>query len=257
MVRSDKIFFYLKNMEKNLKIKTRDKYLVYGTLTTSQKPSSALVIFVHGLTGLKNEHQFFNGTKFFIDHGFNVFRFDLYSGEKGGRLLRDTSISIHAQDLNTVVKYFRKKFKKIFVIGHSLGGLTIFKTDLSKVEGIVLWDSSTNNWPKFKKFFKFKKSLKGFIMNWGMEYVLGKKMYNELMSVPTPKELAAKVNKPIKIIVAGNGDLKKAGAEYFCFAKHPKEFAVIAGAGHTFDEEGVEEKLFKSTLDFLKSFNKS
>jgi len=243
-------------MEKNVKIKTPDKHTIYGTLTTSKNQSLILIIFVHGLTGFKNEHQFFNGAKFFAAHGFNVFRFDLYSGEKGGRWLRDTSISIHTKDLDAVVKSFKKKFKKIFVIGHSLGGLTILNSDLANVDGVVLWDSSTNNWPKFKNFFKFKKNLKGFLMNWGMEYVIGKKMYDELMLISAPKELIAKINKPIKIIVAGNGGLKKAGAEYFRYAKPPKEFAIIAGAGHTFDEEGVEEKLFQSTFDFLKRINR-
>ena len=48
-------------MEKEIKIKTPDKHIIYGTLNTSKKNSNILLIFVHGLTGHRDEHIFYNG----------------------------------------------------------------------------------------------------------------------------------------------------------------------------------------------------
>lgn len=47
-------------MEKELKIKTPDKKLIYGSFVSAGKKSDKLVIFVHGFTGHKNEHIFFS-----------------------------------------------------------------------------------------------------------------------------------------------------------------------------------------------------
>jgi len=241
-------------MEKPIKIKTSDKHIIDGTLTKSERHSNALLIFVHGLTGYPNEHQFFNGARYFSRRGFNVFRFYLYSGSEKGRLLTSCTISTHARDLNTVVRYFRKKFKKIFVVGHSLGGPTILLSDTSLVDGIVLWDSAEPRSKWDRKYFKYNKCLDAYIINWGTECIMGKKMYEERMKLPTHKELIQRIHTPIKVIVAEKGILQKAGREYFKYAHKPKEFAIIKNAGHTFDEEGVEEELFKETYNFLRKY---
>ena len=50
-------------MEEEIKIPLEDKKYLYGILRGHlNKP---LVVFVHGFTGYKNEHQFFNAARFF------------------------------------------------------------------------------------------------------------------------------------------------------------------------------------------------
>ena len=49
-------------MEEEIKIPLKNKKYIYGILRGSLKNS--LIIFVHGFTGHKNEHQFFNGARF-------------------------------------------------------------------------------------------------------------------------------------------------------------------------------------------------
>lgn len=67
-------------MQKQIIIKTKDKQNnIYGVLDYQTKKDK-LIIFVHGLTGHKNEHQFYNASKYFTTKNFAVFRFDLYSG---------------------------------------------------------------------------------------------------------------------------------------------------------------------------------
>lgn len=246
-------------MEKKIKIKTSDNHVIYGVLNTKEKKSDTLAIFVHGLTGHPNEHTFYNAAQSFPKRGVDVFRFALYTGEKGGRKLSECTISTHASDLDKVVSYFRKKYKSIAVIGHSLGSPTILKSATSKVDVIVLWDPSylkhgSSDAPK-----KVKVNGKELCLEeWGTEYLLNLAMYKEWNEFNGTKELplVSKLGKPLKIIAAGKGILVEGSKKYIEVAKKPKDLTIIKNASHTFDEEGVEEKLLKETLDWVKKWTR-
>lgn len=239
-------------MEKQIKIKSPDNHCIYGTWRSANCISKNLIIFVHGLTGNRNEHLFFNGADFFATRGFDSFRFDLYSGEKGGRNLSQVSLSIHAADLNQVVKYFRKKYQNIFVIGHSLGALVILRSEIKKIDGIIFWDGSGWLGPNLKKYLQFNKKLRAYILSWGCDYVINKKLVEDLNQKFEPQQLAGVLTEPFKVIAAGKGILVKTAKEYFAGAKGLKEMSIIKKATHCFDEEGVEKELFEETLSFLK-----
>ncbi|TSC69469.1 MAG: Uncharacterized protein G01um101456_150 [Parcubacteria group bacterium Gr01-1014_56] len=243
-------------MEKFLKIKTPDKHLIYGTLELPKKPSSTLVIFVHGLTGHSNEHIFYNGARFFEKKGIASFRFDLYTDALHARMLQDCSISTHAQDLNIVIKYFRKKYKKIFVVGHSLGGITILLSDSSVIDGVILWDGTYSLKGRNRTDLVYEKRINAYLATWGVQHVMSKEMYNEWMNFPRPKDAVKKITKPFKVIVAGKGHLIKTGKEYYKYAEVPKEFSVIKSAYHTFDEGDTEKELFNETYSFVRKYSK-
>lgn len=239
-------------MEEELKIKTRNGKIIHGILRGSL--ASPLIIFVHGFTGHKNEHQFFNGARFFEKNGFSSFRFDLYSWKEDARKLEECTLSLHGQDLDTVIKYFRNKgVKKIFVVGHSFGGITILLSKDKDFQAVVLWDPSHN--PAVVTKSKYVKELDRYYKTYDTSYgfTLGKQMYEENKKL-NPFELVASLNLPVKIINAGAGILVKGGRKYFQSAKEPKAIAVIPNATHCFDEEGTEEKLFNETLDWLIKF---
>ena len=240
-------------METQLKIKTLDKHVIYGTLRPAKRKSSTLLIFVHGLAGHQNQHIFYNGARYFSERGINTFRFDLYNGEKGGRVLTKSGLSTHASDLNTVVKYFRKKFKEIFVAGHSMGGLTILLSDTDLADGIILWDCS-RTLRGVKQKLRYNKNLRTYIFNWGFEFLVGKKPWNERSNFPFPNEIMPKIQTPVKIIVAGKEELVPTGRAYYRYANPPKDFSIIKGATHFFNEEGTAEKLFQETYSFIKKF---
>ena len=240
-------------MEKNILIETKDSHLIYGTLS-SKKKSKKLIILVHGLLGNKNEHIFYNGTKFFIKNGFDTFRFDLYNGRKGGRKLKECTLEIHSQDTSIVVNYFKRKYDKIFLVGHSYGGLTVMKSDLSSISGIILWDAASTTNTEWASAMEYVENLDAYLLSWGMDYIIGKHMFNESQKLPHPKELMSKINVPIKIICAQNSTLLKDGKIYYKYAKNPKEFTIIKNARHNFNEEGSEELLFKETLNFMKKY---
>src|SRR3989344_6063085 len=163
-------------MEKTIKLKTPDGYTLYGTLNTARRKAKALVVFVHGLTGYQNEHQFYNAARFFPQREFDVFRFDLYSDEKGGRVLTKSTLRTHAADVNTTLQHFRKSYNKIHVVEHSLGGLTILLSDTTLIDSIVLWDPAHNLHDSLTKSLKFSKPLRTYILRWGVEFLLEKRM---------------------------------------------------------------------------------
>ncbi|MEK7579291.1 MAG: alpha/beta fold hydrolase [Patescibacteria group bacterium] len=240
-------------MEKEIKIKTGDGHIIYGTLNVPRKPTAALVVFVHGLTGSKNEHLFFNAAKLFPSKAIATFRFDLYSGEKNGRTLTCTTISTHAKDVDTVVNRFNVRYKKIFLVGHSLGGPSILLSRArNNVAGIILWDSAHTLQKSDEVDYRYDRHLKVYILSWGIEMLIGKRMFDDWKRLTRPKDLVKNVSVPIKVICAEKGILIRPGKEYYKYAKQPKEFMIIKKATHCFDERGTEEKLFSETIKFVK-----
>lgn len=184
-------------MEKELKIKTADHKLIYGTFGASKVRADTLVIFVHGYTGHQNEHILFNGARFLTEKGFDTFRFNLYAGEgKNARHFRDTKISLHGEDITTVAKHFRKKYKKIYIIGHSYGGVSLLFADQSIIEGFIFWDASYINPKDATENLKYDKNLDAYILDWGMGIIVGKGFINELKKFQSCSNLIKKITSP-------------------------------------------------------------
>lgn len=243
-------------MEKSVEIKTKDGHIIYGALNLPKKKTDTLIIFVHGLGGYRSGHMFFNAVPFFNKRGLAVCRFDLYCAQKNARSLTKSSLSTHAKDIDTVFRHFAKIYKKIFLVGHSFGGLSILLSEsCNDANGVILWDSSTK--PEkidTRKDFKYNKNLKAFIVSFGVDVLLSKKMIEEWKATPYPAELMKNIKVPIKVIVAGKGGLMKAGREYFKSASEPKDFAIIKNATHNFEEEGVDVRLYNETYSWIKKF---
>ncbi|MBS3144644.1 alpha/beta hydrolase [Candidatus Woesearchaeota archaeon] len=245
-------------MEKALKIRTEDGHYIYGTLTSPSLKVKKVILIVHGFSGHQDEHPYYNGAKYFVKHGFATCRFDLYTWKTKGRKLDETTIKIHAQDTNKVVEYLRKRgYKKIFVVGHSLSGLSTLLVNTKRIKGIILWDPSSDNLLRKKnKWIKYNKKINNYIFDGGIRFIFGKKMYHEWKNFPDIIHIIKKITKPLLIITAGKGILKKRCKQYYANANQPKKFVLIKRAGHIFSEEGVEEELFKETLEWCKKFSK-
>ena len=239
-------------MEEEIKIPLNNKKYIYGILRGALE--NPLVIFVHGFTGHKNEHQFFNGARFFEKNGFSTFRFDLYSWKDDARKLEECTLSLHGQDLDTVVDYFKNKgVKKIFVVGHSFGGVTVLLSKKKDFDAVVLWEPSDN--PAEVTSARYVKELDKYYINSEASYgfTIGKQMYEEDKNLK-PFELIAELDIPVKIVLGGAGSLIKGGKEYLQAAKEPKALTIIPNATHCFDESGTEEKLFQETLNWINQF---
>lgn len=238
-------------MEKEFKISTSNAKSIYGVLRGPLK--SPLVVFVHGLTGDKNEHQFFNGARFLQRHGLSSFRFNLYGWQKDARKLHHCTLKTHAFDLDRVISYFRGKgIKKVFVVGHSYGGKTILMSQRKDFDVAVLWDPSYGS-SAISSSAHYIKSLNGFLEldETPYGYLLGKGMVREAKQSQVEGRIQD-LRVPVKIIAAGKGFLVRGSKWYYRAANKPKSLAIIPNATHCFDEYGAEEKLFKETLDWFQ-----
>lgn len=241
-------------MEKQLNIKTGDGHTIYGTHANSGTASDKLIIFVHGFIGHRNEHIHFNGAKFFTEKGFDTYRFELYCEEKGARHFRDTKISLHGKDITEVVRHFRDTYKKIYLVGHSFGGTSLLFTDSSLVDAFIFWDASYIEWKEEQKDFIFNEKIDAYIIDWGVEHIVGKGFVEELKNFPDCCELVAGIHKPVKFITAGSKGNLKAGKKYLERANEPKEHFNIDGADHNFNSFNAEEKLFEETYKWVTKF---
>ncbi len=168
--------------------------------------------------------------------------------------MKDCTIKIHANDIELVRKYFYKKYKKLYLAGHSLGGTSVLLA-VPKANAIILWDPSP---PKFLKVFspycKYNKSLDAFVIDSGIQTIMSKNMYNEMKQSKIWLQWIKKTKIPVKIIGASDNIRVSGCKAYFKYANDPKKLVFIKGAGHTFSEEGAEEKLFKETLDWINKY---
>jgi dienelactone hydrolase len=240
-------------MEKLLKIKTKDGKYICGDLVTASGASTKLVIFCHGFTGNRNEHQFFNGAQFFAARGYDSFRFDFYSGEKGARHFEETSLSLHGSDIMDVIHHFQKKYEKIYLVGHSFGGTALLFADTSFVQACVFWDASYVVAENEKKDSMYKKKGGLYTVDWGVCIIIGKKFIEELFHFPDCGKLVKEMRVPVKFIGAGNANAKDS-RKFYKQANSPKAITVIKGADHGFNTRAAEQELFEETLKWIKRF---
>jgi pimeloyl-ACP methyl ester carboxylesterase len=232
-------------VERDLVIATPDGAKIHGSLRGEAR--ERLVIFVHGLTGHRNEHQFYNGARYLTDQrGVASFRFNLYGDEEGARTMTDCTLAIHAADLDAVVAYFRAEgVARIGVVGHSYGAPTILLSR-KDVQAIVLWD------PSYGDLFRDAKRLTEdlYTLGWGPEFLIGKEMIEERARVDWD-HLTDELNVPLRVIAAGAGVLLEGSKRYVERAAGSADLKVIDGATHTFREDGAAEQLFEQTVEWF------
>ena len=91
-------------------------------------------------------------------------------------------------------------------------------------------------------------------MDWGIEFLVGKKFIEELKKFPDCGKLVKKINKPVLFITAGNkkGNFT-AGIKYFKHANQPKKLIKFASADHNFNKLKDERRLLEGTYLWLKN----
>lgn len=246
-------------MEKKIKVKVSPKNYVYGQLYGTQH--QPLVIFVHGLPGSMDEDIYLEATRWFSRHGYSTFRFDFYGGGKDSRQLLESTLMTHATDIDAIVRYFRiRKFEKIFIAGHSFGGPSILFSKAQKFDVAILWDPSYDvsftKTPDGHPKVKYIKEVSGYLMNWGVNFVIGKEMAKGVESIRWD-DLTKNFHVPLMIVAVGHGALLRGAKHYFKTANDPKDLVVLKDATHYFnDKKERREELFKISDAWFKKFLK-
>jgi esterase/lipase len=199
-----------------------------------------------------DSREMYDSAWYLADRGFSTYRFSYYDGLDNARNITECTLETHAQDLDTVIEHFRKQgINQIFVIGHSFGGLAIILSKDQAFNGAVLWEPSHPESGIFKNL-QYVKELDGYIINWGVEYVVGKKMVDHLQSLNI-SDAIENYEKPTLIVGAGSGSLRKTNRLYFEQLTSPKELIEIKKADHNFSIEGTFGELQNVTTKWLKA----
>lgn len=254
-------------MEKFINIDTPDKHKIYGVFhsTLDGKDNNAdstntknkkLVIFVHGYTGNCYEHFFFNASPFFNSEGFDTYRFNLYWYEGDARHLSNATFDEHLDDLNTVISFFENDYDSIYLVGHSLGGQVVIRSNLNdgKIKAITLWDPSRE--PKdVCATLRYNNKNDNYVEDSNVEIIIGKRFYDSCMNISeSTADVLSKISVPIKVIGAGKAGASVAKDLFFTNIVSEKEVYIIENSNHTFDNLGAEKELFNETLNWFVRF---
>ncbi len=241
-------------MELPFSLHTHDHKKIQGTVRPAAQKSDTAIIFVHGLTGHSSEHLFFNAARYFPAKGMDAIRFDLYPGGLEGRLLPECTITTHVGDLNLVLEHFRPKYKKIYLVGHSLGAVTVLSAKVQLCDAICLWAPASSE-ILFDARLPIIQLLKGtelYKTCWAVESVIGKEMANQMLKFPKSPEAAKFLTRPTFIGCGDQDVFVEASRSYL---KHcpsePKELVLIKDGGHQFNEGDSALELYEATWKFI------
>lgn len=232
-------------MEKQIKLKTSSGVAIHG-IVNSTKKTDKLIIFVHGLTGHMNEHHYINAPAYFNPHGYDTFRFNLYSNSNK-RQLSEVSVREHIEDLNVVINHFKSIYKSIVIVSHSIGCYVVIKTQLKGINKFIFWDPSKGLTDFNKKGLVYDEKLDKYIWQVGHTFLLSKEMIEDWKDASQIEEYVDQIPPNSAFIFAGDYNIYPAWKPFM--KNYP--IAVIKGATHVFYEEGVLEELYRATLKLL------
>lgn len=242
-------------MEKDLKIKARDKLTIKGTLYG--RSTDKLVVFLHGLTDVyQNSYLIKRSIELFLEKGYSVFAYNQYSdeekdGKKPRALYEEVTLLRHKEDSEDVFNFFKDQHKNIFLIGHSFGGLTLNRANI-KCQSQAFWDPTfhATGWGNEDDL-----SYIGNIptVNWaGQKYIVNDFMIKDAEQIT--KEVAEKWCRALQTptLVINTTDCNDWNKDYKdCLPSHSK-FETMQ-TSHTFHHLGKVEELCEKTHEF---FNK-
>lgn len=241
-------------MERQFYLKTSDERRIFCVHNTCKKSNQTVAVLVHGLTGDPFSHTFYTAARTFPHQGVDVFRFALYWYENGCRTLKDCTLDTHVVDLERVLKYVRKKYKTVYVVGHSLGSPTILGACIELYDGVVLWDPSYLQDGIRHNLQPVTVQGKKYLLDTEhISYLLHPKLVEqwEWFNGKNELELLTSLEKPLKIIAAKKGILVPGAKKYFQAAQEPKSLVIVPGASHCFDEADTADLLLNETLSWI------
>lgn len=240
--------------ETSWKLPTKDGATIYGVSDTA-RGNKAAVVFVHGLTGHMHEHFYQSAVPRFVSEGYDCIRFDQYGAEPNARRLRDCIISTHAMDLELVIDKKAKDYKKLFVVGHSLGAPVSMRCNHPRVTAYCLWDATYDHvsvgWGS-----ELKKTGNDYLNDWGVEHVIGHRMVKDDINYDRAhcRAMAKASHAPIQVVTAGEGAYARRKESWNTYGPKGSRRVFIKRADHCFTPLGTADRLHEVTLDWFKRF---
>lgn len=240
--------------ERYFDIGTSDNKKIQCLYSANQNaPSQKAVILAHGLTGHLHEHIHFVARDYFLSKGYDVYRMSFYAEREGYRLLTDCTLKIQADDMNAVVAHVKTKHEKLYVCGHSYGGMTILFANPDTTAN-AFWDSSYRPWQEFWNTDEVKPcdNRPNYQVNWiGVTQILSKSMYDEAKALSEAgSQILARAIKSPSIVF--NAELPNTVILYKDLTCE-KEYSKI-DADHCFTRGQTALELVKQTHEWFEKF---
>lgn len=244
------------DLESQLILKAADGKNILSILNRAKGgKSDRVIVLAHGLTGSGFESIHKMAQLYFNERGYDVVRIFFYSAVENGRNLKDTTAALHASDLNVLLAHLRSDYSKIYVAGHSYGGLTLLFAQ-PEVTAIAFWDPSFCPWVEFWQneavpLEGTNYKLKG----WGVSSLIGASMLDEAaaLTMADSHRFAASIHPP-SLVVTAEYEARLKRRELFDALSCEKSIYEVKGAGHCFFEGLTSQELYRVTLDWFERF---
>lgn len=243
-------------MVRHVEINNGEGKILRGYLTTPDYPFSLTVVFYHGFTGNRTEHNhlFRDFSRRLALEGMASLRMDFSgNGESDGDFC-DFNFDIMQKEAKLMLLEAKKTSPKVVALGFSMGGAVAAKlaADYSHyLDALVLWSPAGNINELVQKRFETTKKLPN-----GSADILGFEMSEALY------QSSFKVNwynglkefsKPV-LIIHGEGDQ---AVPYEYGKKYQEQFSdvlfeLIPKANHGYDNRHDQALLITKTIQFLK-----
>lgn len=235
-------------IQKDITFKMKDGGEIWSNFYGNK--NEKCIVIVHGLFGNSSEHQFYNGAKYFSKNNYDVYALNMYT--IGKRQIDKNSITQQKKDLEEIYEKLKRKYKKVFLIGHSIGGPIIYLSKIVKVESKVkacaLWEPTINP-VGVEKDFKFKKGLNSY---YSYGFLVSNKMVSDLQKLTSEK--ISKIQKPFLLVLNTKGGLFKNWKKAYNFIKVDYKTLYLKDSAHNFSKNNQDEILYKETLKYFNKF---
>lgn len=229
------------------------EYIQNRYILSSIPQSKWLILFVHGLTSSQDEPIFREAEGFFNENQYSTFRFNFYGNLEGERKLTDITLQDHISDVNNIIHFLSLQgFSKIFLVGHSYGGIVNLYVKHDRISGILMWDSSIWGEGLLNDVY-LDEHWKYYIDRWnGHKYYINDQLYHDF-EIPSEVYLQKikVISLPIKIMAAEYG-LVQAAKKYYEAAQDPKELSLVKCADHRFLEHWMDS-LLQESLNWIEN----
>lgn len=246
-------------MEEVLSLPLRDGKAMYGVLNRAgEQPAGKLIVAVHGLTGHPHEAMYEYAKRRVTAAGYDYLRLGLYGFDDNSRSLRDSTLATHVQDLADVLAHARNEmgYDKLYVTGHSYGGLAVLMLAPQDVNAVSLWDPSYYGGERNVWKCDLQRDNGVPYLNWYIDIIVGEKMIEEGLglSLLDFEKLARENTSPTQVVNAGKGIVVAGGRVYFANLGGDKDYTCVDEADHNFRRGDTVVTLVDKTLEWFERY---
>jgi hypothetical protein len=224
---------------------------IYGLMSRSAVgDGSRLILAAHGFSGYPDEFLMRFSRDRFLAAGYDVCRLAFYSWEPDARRLDETTLALQADDLRRAFEALSAGMR-VFVIGHSYGGMTALLANLPAAAQ-SLWDCvfvPERLWPE-RLAMTWEPTIGKYVTTDGRRMLVNPAMREEGLGygLDDMRRLAAELRAPTQIVVAEAGGHTDPAQDWSGSVPEPRDRVVVPAANHVFSNGTTVEELCRATL---------